>query len=84
MWRRHIADFLPVNDQPTWVKRASLILKLGLLAAIGTGVAGATKTSSAINSADGAHTVQQLRKVSYALALGTSLSPLVVRVYADE
>jgi hypothetical protein len=72
LWRRHIASCLPTHEQPGWVKRAAWILKVGLLAAIATGVVGASKTSSALNTQDGAQTVQQLRKVSYVLALGTS------------
>jgi hypothetical protein len=47
-----------------------MILKIGLLAAIGTAIAGAAQTSSAFDSQDGIDTVRQLRRVSYILSLG--------------
>jgi hypothetical protein len=59
-------------------------LKLGLLTAIGTGVAGATKSGSALNDPDAASTVRLLRKVSYALALGELSSTLFRVNQADE
>lgn len=71
LWRRHIASCLPTHQQPGWVKKVAVILKIGLLAAIGTGVAGAAQVSSAFNSESGIETVKNLRKVSYILSLGT-------------
>jgi len=75
VWRRHIASCLPSHQQPGWVRKVAIILKIGLLAAIATGVAGAAQVSSAFDSQSGIDTVKSLRKVSYILSLGTS--PLV-------
>lgn len=72
MWRRHIAACMPAHEQPGWVKKVAVVLKIGLLAAIGTGVAGAAQVSSAFNSQSGIDTVKSLRKVSYILSLGMS------------
>lgn len=72
LWRRHVATCLPAHEQPGWVRKLAALLKVGLLAAIATGVAGASKTSDAFNSQDGIDTVKHLRQISYCLSLGTS------------
>jgi hypothetical protein len=82
IWRRHIASCLPSHLQPRWVRKVAIILKIGLLAAIGTGVAGAAQVSSAFDSQSGVDTVKSLRKVSYILSLGTSL--LFLTIIANE
>ena len=74
IWRRHIASCLPTHEQPGWVRKVAVILKIGLLASIGTGVGAAAQTSSAFDSQSGIDTVKHLRQVSYILALGTYLS----------
>jgi hypothetical protein len=71
MWQRHVALCLPKHEQPRWVRQLATVLKVGLLAAIGTGVAGAAQTSKAFDSQDGVNTIKTLRQVSYCLALGT-------------
>jgi len=59
----------------------AVILKIGLLASIGTGVGAAAQTSSAFDSQGDIDTVKHLRQVSYILALGTYLSlPLKIRI----
>ena len=80
LWQRHVALCLPKHEQPRWVHQLALLLKVGLLAAIGTGVAGAAQTSSAFDNEDGVETVRKLREVSYCLALGMSSSLLVLLV----
>lgn len=75
LWKRHVASCLPAHEQPSWVRRLATMLKLGLLAAIATAIAGASKTSSAFDSQDGIDTVTDLRKASYALSLGVSTVP---------
>jgi hypothetical protein len=72
LWRRHIASCLPTHEQPGWVRKVAIILKIGLLAAIGTGIGAAAQTSSAFDSQSGIDTVKHLRQVSYILSLGKS------------
>lgn len=66
---------LPKHQQPPWVLKLATLLKVGLLAAIGTGVAGAAQTSSAFDSEGGIETVRKLREAGYCLALGMFLFP---------
>lgn len=84
LWRRHLASCLPKHEQPRWVLKLSTLLKIGLLAAIGTGVAGAAQTSSAFDSQSGIDTVRMLREVSYCLGLGTYLHHHITSNHDDS
>lgn len=70
LWRRHVATCLPHHEQPKWVRKLAILLKLGLIAAIATAVAGAAQTSSAFDSQSGIDTVKELRQISYCISLG--------------
>lgn len=73
-WQRHVAAAMPKAHQPRWVLRLAQVLKITLIAAIGTAIAGGAQTSSAFDSQDGIDTVRTLREASYCLSLGKSTS----------
>jgi len=81
IWQRHVDSAMPRNQRPRWVMRLALVLRLTLIAAIGTAIAGAAQTSNAFsNPSDTAsvNTVRQLREASYIL----SLAVVAVAVFA--
>ncbi|WVR03931.1 hypothetical protein IAU60_000930 [Kwoniella sp. DSM 27419] len=69
-WRLQVESCLPKEDQPAWVRRIALFLKLATLAAIFTAVAGAGLISKALDNPDTLHQVKTLRRVSSVLSLG--------------
>lgn len=76
MWRRHVATAVTADVAPRWVTLLSRLLKIALLVAIGTAIAGASKISGALDDPSELDTVKSLRKVSSIVAFGVSVVAL--------
>ncbi|KAK4687254.1 hypothetical protein P7C73_g2866, partial [Tremellales sp. Uapishka_1] len=69
LWELHVASAVATEDRPSWVHTLVRVLRVVLLATIGTAVAGAALISNAISDPSDVSTVTALRKSSAILAL---------------
>jgi len=69
LWNRHIATAVRKSQRPGWVRRLALFLRLGLLACIGTAIAGSALISGAVGNPSKESTVKQVRDASSIMAI---------------
>ncbi|EAL23189.1 hypothetical protein CNBA5330 [Cryptococcus deneoformans B-3501A] len=68
-WRLHIESDVPKADQPRWVRLLSIILRVGLFAAIITAIVGSSLIGNAIMDSSMMNTVNSLRRASMILSM---------------
>ncbi|ORY29509.1 hypothetical protein BCR39DRAFT_531841 [Naematelia encephala] len=85
LWKLHLASAVTQEAYPTYVNSLARVLRLLLIAAIATAIAGSSLISSALNDSSELSTVRQLRQASAILSMVTvvitALSVIVTHVH---
>ncbi|ORX36501.1 hypothetical protein BD324DRAFT_629087 [Kockovaella imperatae] len=80
LWKRNVTTAVAKDVAPKWVRRVSIILSLGVLAAIGTSVAAASQISGAMDGSSSLSTVLTLRKASAIVTVAVIVCILIAAI----
>ncbi|OCF32389.1 hypothetical protein I316_06059 [Kwoniella heveanensis BCC8398] len=69
LWKLQVDSDMAKEDRPIWVRRLAMILKLAILAALCTALAGSGMISDALKNTDKLNTVKTLREASNVLSV---------------